>query len=825
MKTILRYTFRIAGTILCLLLLLWVSLAAYVQFHKTSLLERAKRELGERLQGQLHIGGLDIAFFRNFPSISVRLTNVAWRDSAWQLHRHDLLNAAEIDLSCNPWKCLLVRHIALGTVILRHGQAYFYTDSTGYTNTYLFRPRKPASGGKPGDLPDLALNDIHWVMERQDKHKLFDLDIRHLNCAIKRDDRLLSLEASNANILVNNFAFNTAKGSFLQNRVLSGHFIVGYNTASKIVQFNRITVKIDGQPFVFTGRFFPSVKPDPFFLTIETQNIRFHQAAALLTPNLQQKIDQFDIDKPVTVHAQLDAGAADDPTPQILVRLDLDNGSALTPAGRFTDASFKASFSNEWVRGMKREDENSIIRITGFTGRLQGLPLRCDSIFIVNLKHPRMTCDLHSHFGLGQLNEITGSQTLQFNGGDGILDLVYKGPLSENDTAGTVVNGHLDLDSAALTYLPYNFRLTDGKGRLLFKDQDLLIDPLSLKMGNSRIQVKGIARNLVALLDRNAENVSMDWNLSTPFLDLADLQPLAGRAETAAPGHRGNPLFGATFSRIDRLLKEGAIHIGIEAGDLRFQKFSGAHARADLVVDNHAIRLSRLAVGQDGGTLDMKATLDRQAPGEDIPLSLDATLKNVDLPHIFTAFNNFGQEAIVAKNLKGTLNADISMTGKLSPKARLKPNSFKGNVRFMIHDGQLVDFAPIEKIQMSVLKNRDLSAVKFAELQNELDVDSTTVFIHRMEISSTAFTLFVEGTYDWKIGTDMSLQVPLSNLSKNRNQDIPPESRGNEGKAGLSVHLRAKTGEDGKLKISWDPFKKALKKVKAHDKAARGQGR
>jgi hypothetical protein len=60
----------------------------------------------------------------------------------------------------------------------------------------------------------------------------------------------------------------------------------------------------------------------------------------------------------------------------------------------------------------------------------------------------------------------------------------------------------------------------------------------------------------------------------------------------------------------------------------------------------------------------------------------------------------------------------------------------------------------------------------------------------------------------------MSLQIPLRNLSKDRDQDIPPESRGNDGKAGLSVRLRAKTGPDGKLKISWDPFKKALKKVK-----------
>ncbi len=82
-----------------------------------------------------------------------------------------------------------------------------------------------------------------------------------------------------------------------------------------------------------------------------------------------------------------------------------------------------------------------------------------------------------------------------------------------------------------------------------------------------------------------------------------------------------------------------------------------------------------------------------------------------------------------------------------------------------------------------------------------------------MEIQSTAFTLYAEGTYDLKKGADMSLQIPLSNL-KERNALIPPESKGNDSKAGLSLRLRAKTGEDGKLKVSWDPFKKALKKEK-----------
>lgn len=822
LKKILRYTLRIAGTILCLLFLAWVGLAIYVQLHKRSILDKAQNAVKTHLQGDARIGALEISLFRNFPSITVRLSAVTLRDSAWQQHHHDLLDAADIYVSCNLWKSLLHSSVALGKITLEHGQIYLYTDSTGYTNTYVLHERSAGKSTKPGnggDLPDIELTDMHFVMERQDKHKLFDLDIRRLSCAIQKDDRQLTLDVS-PTIQVNSFAFNTDKGSFIRSKLLTGHFKVDYNTGSKIVQFAKATVDIDGHPFVFTGRFFPTVTPDPFFLSIETEGVLFHQATALLTPNLQQKLDQYDIDKPVHVHATLDAGAADDPEPQIQVHLNLEHGSVLTPAGRFTDATFTANFINEWKHGVKRDDENSGIRILGFTGSLQDLPIRSDTIVITNLKHPQMTCDLHAQFRLDQLNDLTGSQTLQFTNGSGNMDLVYVGPLSENDTAGTTVNGHLDIDSAGLIYLPNRFRLTGGKGRLLFKDQDLVIESLTTHAGNSRIMVKGIARNLVALLDRNAENVSMNWELSTTSLDLEDLLPLSRRATTTAgttpATTRGSnkSIFGATFTRVDNLLKEGAVHVNIDAADLHFRKFAGAHAKADLLFDNHQIRLNRLTIEQGGGFLELKATLSHQGWGDVSPLTMESHVDNVDLPHLFAAFSNFGQDAVTAKNLKGNLTADIHLTGDLTDKAKIVTNSLKGTINFTIRNGQLVDFGPMEKVQVSVLKKRDLSEIRFAALQNQLDVDSTTLTVHRMEINSTAFILFAEGTYDLKTGADMSLQIPLSNLSKDRNQSIPPESRGNDGKAGMSVRLRAKTGEDGKLKISWDPFKKALKKVR-----------
>ncbi|HVS96932.1 MAG TPA: AsmA-like C-terminal region-containing protein [Puia sp.] len=828
MKKIARYFIRITGTILCLFLLLWLGLAGYVQVNKTALLQRVKTELSSRLAGEVRIGGADISFFRHWPSIAVRLSAVSLRDSGWRVHHHDLLNAAEVSITCNPLSSLLAMRITAGSVVIEHGQIYLFTDSAGYSNTYLLnlrgqkmRGRGSASGpGHPGrrtagSIPEISLEDVRLVMDRQDKHKFFDLHVRRLQCAIEEAGRSLRLDIRAGGIHVSSWAFNTDKGSFLTDRTLSGRFMLEYNLASKVLQFHDDRIDIDGHPFLLSGRLFPTVVPDPLFLTLETDHILFRQATALLTPQLRQKLDRYDIDKPIAVKVQVDAGAADDSMPQVRVRLTLSDAAVLTPVGRFTGVSFTGSFINEWTHGHPRGDENSGIRLEAFTGRLMDIPLRSDSILITNLRHPQLACDLHSQTGLERLNDLTGSQTLRFTGGSGDLNIVYKGPLSENDTSGTVINGSVDIDSAGLLYLPYSFRLSGGKGRLLFKDQDLVIGRLDIRAGATNIGVRGIARNLIALIDQNSEDVSMDWQLTTPHLELADLLPLAGRTNPVTSAkQKSERLFGPAFSRIDRLLKEGAIHVSIDAADLRFRKFSGAHARADLVFNDHSIRLNRLNIEQGTGSIDLKAYLSRQAPGETSPLRIESHLERVDLPRIFAAFNDFGQDALTSANLKGRLTADIRMEGRLTGKAMIVPGSLKATVGFRITDGQLIDFAPMEKINVSFLKDRDLSVIRFSGLKNQLDVDSTTVTIHRMEINSSAFTLFVEGRYDLKTGPDMSLQIPLRNLSDSHYGDLPPDSRGNEGKAGPSIRLRARRGDDGKLKITWDPFRKALKKIR-----------
>ncbi|MBS1604878.1 MAG: AsmA family protein, partial [Bacteroidetes bacterium] len=203
MKKFLRYALRIAGALVCLLLLVWAGLAAYVHFNKARILQKASVEIKAHFGADIAIGQLDVSRFRHFPSLSIQLSDVTLRDSLWRRHHHDLMNVRTVYADCSLLNSLFSGKVRIGRVFLEHGTVYFYRDSTGYSNTYVFKDRKAATrGGSPDNPPDVSLSDIKWVQDLEDKHKLFDLDIHRLDCDMDRDGRILRIGVG-ANITAN----------------------------------------------------------------------------------------------------------------------------------------------------------------------------------------------------------------------------------------------------------------------------------------------------------------------------------------------------------------------------------------------------------------------------------------------------------------------------------------------------------------------------------------------------------------------------------------------------------------------------------------------
>jgi hypothetical protein len=195
------------------------------------------------------------------------------------------------------------------------------------------------------------------------------------------------------------------------------------------------------------------------------------------------------------------------------------------------------------------------------------------------------------------------------------------------------------------------------------------------------------------------------------------------------------------------------------------------------------------------------------------PLVIDATLKDVGLKQFFICFNDFNQTTFRNDHVDGKISLDLHLEGVVNDKLEVLVPDLRAQANFTIKEGRLKQFEPMQRLSNFLLKGRDFSDVQFGEITSSIDVRGTMLDISRMEIESTVLTMFIEGRYDLKDSTDLSIQIPLSNLKK-RDQEIAPENIGVHAKAGASVFLRVRPDKNGKTAISFDPFKKLREKKK-----------
>jgi hypothetical protein len=213
-----------------------------------------------------------------------------------------------------------------------------------------------------------------------------------------------------------------------------------------------------------------------------------------------------------------------------------------------------------------------------------------------------------------------------------------------------------------------------------------------------------------------------------------------------------------------------------------------------------------------GGRMDMKGSLVTQSNNTH-HAKINVSLDNIDVSKTFAAFNNFGQDGITSESISGKLTAKVDASMDINDEGQATPASLESIVDFSLKDGTLNNYEPIKKLKNFLFKNRDFDNIRFAELKDRFEIKNQEVKINRMEIQSSVMTMFVEGVYSKKGNTDISIQVPLSNIHK-RGADFNPENIGTDVKAGSSIYLRGRPGDDGKIKFKLDLFKKYKKDKK-----------
>ncbi len=812
MNPLLKKTLKVLGILLGIIVILYIIAFAYISANKKSIIKQVTENISKKLNGQVTIGDVELSFLKTFPSASVLLNNVSITDTMFAQHHHAFLKAKYVFAELSIMG-LIKKQQAVNGLRIEDASIYLFTDTTGYTNTYLFNQKKDSVSGKAitgnkNELKSITLNNVRLTINDMQKEKLQDFVVDELKLKEDDEDAESLVFSTKAKILVHSLSFFLPAGSFIEEKNFDGNFDISYDKKLNQLKFDSIDIKLSGHPFNLSGSFDLRGPNPQFNLRVHTRKISYPFVKSLLTKKIADALSIVDLDKEIDADAIV-SGPLNGGDPLINVSWHVKDTHLKTPFFDFDNATLSGFYTDEVMPGLPRRDPNSKIVVTDFSAEWYGLPVTSSNIEILNLYQPLLTCDLQSAFALTKLNELLGSSSIQLQSGDGSVDLTYKGPIERNNNTNSFINGTILFKNGSILYAPRDVELKNVNGRLAFRSSNVFVENLQCDVLNNKIVMDGEAKNLLSMINTEPDKVNIDWNIFSPSLNLSSFTYLLKSRKKSTYKKSGKNKLGDIAQKIDDVLERGRLHVNLKATKMNYKKLAASNVQAGVSLLQDRYIIDNLSMEQAGGTMNMNGSLISQNDNY-TKANVNVAFANVDVSRIFTEFNNFGQTGITSENLTGRLNAKVKAALSVDNSGKAYPNSIVSDVDFSLKNGALINFEPVKKLQNFLFKNRDFENIQFAELKDRLEIANQEVKINRMEIQSTVLSVFVEGIYSMKGNTDMSIQVPLKNLKK-RNADYKPENEGADKKGGASIYLRGRPGPDGNIQFKPDLFKKFRK--------------
>jgi len=784
---------RAGGLIFCLFLLAWIGLAAYVYTHKKEILTSITSQLNEDLNGKLTIKRMEPSLIRGFPGISVALEDVQLRDRLWSIHKHDLIKARNAYVAINALS-ILSGSIKIMDIELKNAEIYLFTDSSGIRNTDIFKKTKPAddNGGISKKISHVQLNDVKFTVNDQQKNKLFKFSVINFKGSIDQGNEGWKGHVKTLT-QVDVFAFNLKRGSFLKGKQLDLDLDMSYShkTGQLTIPLQEININKD-ELLIGALLNFSSDNTD-YLIEIQAPSILFQNAKSLLSSHIISKLQPYDIVKPLEFSASLSGKLKQVGDPLIKVNFKANNNILSTRGEIITDCSFTGIYTNEWKKGFPKKDPNSLIAFYNLSGKFYDIPFKADSIQIADLRNPVFTGKFKSNFQLEKLNNIFGGNTFQFTVGTADLNLDYRAPFNQLDTGRRYIHGTVKVKEGAAAYIPRKLLFRDINMLMNFKGEDLFLENLKVKSGKTSLAMEAALKNFSNFYYKDPHKILINWKIKSPNVDLNEFMALIGKRNQGS-----NPKVKRFTGNLDKILEQASMVMEIEVDRLVYKNFQGKELKTNITFKQSGILFNRVSIKQGGGSLDLKGNIDQI--GSINRFNLNSRIKNVNVRNLFYAFDNFGQDAITDKNLKGTFFGNASVSGSMLPNGKIVPRSLTGKVTFDIRKGSLVNFEPMYKIGKFAFHNRDFSNITFMNLKNTLTISKGKVTIPPMEIRSSVLNIFLSGVYSFGKGTDIGLKIPLRNPRKDELITDMDEKRERSLK-GIVLNLHATDGDDGQVKI------------------------
>lgn len=744
MKTAKRVLFYISLFLGALVLTAVISVFLF----KDRIIQQFISEANKQLNTKIDVKKIDVSWFEDFPNLSLVLYDVSVEDSHKGLY--PLLTARTISFQLNISEVVSGTYVIKGLRI-RDSETNLKIDEQGVTNYAILKSDGHAgSGSVTFSLKDVLLenNVVNYTDKKLDQEHRFSSG--HLRASIDTKNDLYTIITQGD---VTTGSIRVRKTTVFENKTFQVKAELLYDDKARQLTIRPSQLQLRQSAFRVNGTYEWKDK-NRIDMQIDGEDTDIQTLLSFLPESASGPLEKYRSKGDIYFNALLKGEVREKTLPSLSVRFGFRNATLYHPdyKSRIESANMEGSFATSDLS----DPRQAVLVLKNIGGTLNDKSFEADLV-IQNFQDSDVklsfkgSVDASSVFDFYPVNDIRDVKgTLD-------ADLSFEGRLSWLKSKATATRastqGTVELHDLALVYGKESVPIKNLTGALQFSNNDLALSNVSGLIGNSDVLLNGFFKNIITFILFENQPIGIETDLTSQFIDLDQLFALVfGTGD------------GATNEYAFSISRNINLNFNCDVKSLRYKRFRARNLKGDLLVKNEMAVSRSINMQTMGGQLQFSGIVDAKNP-KAIDVVSTMKLDGLHVDSVFYVFENFDQDFIQDKHLKGRAVADVTMEMTLNPSLKLFSETLIADIRVAIKGGELNDFDPLRKLN-KYLDDDELHHVRFSDLANDIHIEKKTIYIPQMEVRTNVTNMLISGTHTFDQQIDYRVVAPLRSYKK-----------------------------------------------------------
>lgn len=734
-------------------LLVLVGLAfATPYLFKGKIIALVKEKVNKNINAKVDFSDVDISLFRHFPKLAVGINNLSVI-GVDEFANDSLLSAKQLDLSMNLWSAITGKEINIYGIDITDAAINAIVNKQGKANWAI---------AKPDSAVTTSTEEKKAMQFKLNQYSLHNVTVKYSDYAGNMFLDISNIEHSGsgdftANVFTLVTITNIEKLSYSMDGVkyvseAKMQADIDLQIDTKQMKFDFSTDKINLNDLKITTKgFFQLVNDSTYGMDISfnAPSTDFKNILSLIPTIYQNSFSTIKTSGNAIFNGFVKGNYSPQQIPAYQINLKVDNGFFQYPDLPAPVKDINVDMKIDNPDGII---DHTIIDISKAHLSLAGEPFD----FKLLVKNP--ISDLYvdvvakGKLDLSKVGQFVKMPTVTK------LQGLLNADVAINGTASAMQKQQLDKFNAkgAIDLSNFQFASNDypaGVGlsnlNIVFTPKNLTLNNLVGKFMQTNFSANGYINNILPFM---LQNKPLDGVMNVKA-DNVDLNALMGvSTDTTKKGTAESKPF----------IVPQNLNLTLNAivDKVHYDKLDMAIVSGSLLVADETVKMNNVKAKALNGDLGVSGYYSTKLNTKKPDIALTYNVANVDIQKTFYAFNTIQKLMPIGQFIAGKLTSQLTMTGKLGENMMPDLNSLTGNGNFLMLEGLLSKFAPLEKIAQT-LSVQQLQSISLKDVKTFFEFTNGKVFVKPFAAKVKDIDMEIGGTHSFTQDMDYTVNMKI----------------------------------------------------------------